>query len=540
MDATAITSHKDEAGSILAQWRQKALTITLIVTLIVGIPSLVTSTINGMESGEQSLLISWAIYSVLFVTTILSKIRHQIRVWIFLIAGLSTAAINMWLSGLSGTGGLYLLIMPIYAFILAGGQAGWISMSLSLTTFFVFTLLTGLGNMSWPVVANPNTLFRWIGAGTVGTMLMTIAVVLLHNYTRLQVNALKAIKLQAELLDMELDSVYLNDFEGNLLYVNKAAYLTHGYTKEELLKIKLGELEDTELAKLSTSRMKEILEKGQATFEINHRHKNGSLISLEMHTSLLEIAGKKMIMSVARDITERKKIQQQMIAQDRLASIGQLVSGVAHEIKNPLTSIIGFSELLLQRELPADVIDDLKIVNDEAHRTELIVKGLLTYARNQPEGKQLGQVNEQIQKVLKLRNHYQKLNNIQVDTHFTNDIPEIMGNDSQLQQVFFNIIINAEHAMLESSRRGVLTITTEQLGNIVKVRITDDGPGISPENMKRLFTPFFTTKGVGKGTGLGLSICQGIITEHSGKLYAESEFGKGATFIVELPISQCK
>ncbi len=237
-----------------------------------------------------------------------------------------------------------------------------------------------------------------------------------------------------------------------------------------------------------------------------------------------------------RDVSNEKKLQEQLMVQDRLASIGQLVSGVAHEINNPLTGVIGFSDLLLQRDLPDDVKADLKIVNDEAKRTARIVKNLLTFARKQPEGKAAVDLNGDIQRVLTLRRHEQTVNNIQVNDHLAPDLPQIMGNASQLQQVFFNIIVNAEQAMLEAHSRGTLTINTERAGDIVKARFADDGPGISPENMRRLFTPFFTTKEVGKGTGLGLSICHGIVTEHGGRIYAESEPGKGATFIVELPI----
>ena len=241
---------------------------------------------------------------------------------------------------------------------------------------------------------------------------------------------------------------------------------------------------------------------------------------------------------IVQDITEREKMQEQLMAQDRLASIGQLVSGVAHEINNPLTSVIGFSDLLLQRDLPDDIKGDLTIINDEARRTSRIVKNLLTFARKQPEEKTEIQVNEHIQGVLALRNHEQSVNNIKVNTHFAPNLPQIIGNSSQLQQVFFNVIVNAEQAMLEAHSRGVITVTTERLGGVVKVRLADDGPGISPENMKKLFTPFFTTKAVGKGTGLGLSICHGIVTEHGGRIYAESELEKGATFIVELPIKE--
>ncbi|MFC1928364.1 ATP-binding protein [Chloroflexota bacterium] len=242
--------------------------------------------------------------------------------------------------------------------------------------------------------------------------------------------------------------------------------------------------------------------------------------------------------SVVIDITERKKMEEQIIAQDRLASIGQLVSGVAHEINNPLTGVIGFSDLLLERDLPDDVKADLKIVNDEAKRTAIIVQNLLTFARKQPEGKAPVDINEQIQKVLNLRAHEQSVNNIQVIAHFASDLPQVMGNSSQLQQVFFNIVINAEFFMLEAHQKGNLTIITERTEGFVRCSFADDGPGISEEHMRNLFTPFFTTKEVGKGTGLGLSICYGIVIEHGGRIYAESEPGKGATFIVELPVKE--
>ncbi len=149
-------------------------------------------------------------------------------------------------------------------------------------------------------------------------------------------------------------------------------------------------------------------------------------------------------------------------------------------------------------------------------------------------------INESIQTVLELRAHEQKVSNIKVNTRLAPDLPQIMGNSSQLQQVFFNIVINAEFFMSEAHERGTITITTERIGDSVRVSLADDGPGISKESMSRLFSPFFTTKEVGQGTGLGLSICHGIITEHGGRIYAESELGKGTTFIIELPIWQAE
>jgi PAS domain S-box-containing protein len=244
-------------------------------------------------------------------------------------------------------------------------------------------------------------------------------------------------------------------------------------------------------------------------------------------------------LEIFRDITERKKMEEQLIIADRLASIGELSSGIAHELNNPLTSVIAFSELLLdEKDVPDDIKEDLKIINSEAQRTANIVKNLLTFARKHPTEKESVDINKTIEAVLELRAYEQKVNNIQVDTHFAPDLPEIIANTFDLQQVFLNIIINAEHFMTEAHGRGTITITTERVGDIVRVSFADDGPGITPENLGHVFDPFFTIKEVGKGTGLGLNISHGIITEHGGKICAESELGKGATFVIELPVSK--
>jgi signal transduction histidine kinase len=229
-------------------------------------------------------------------------------------------------------------------------------------------------------------------------------------------------------------------------------------------------------------------------------------------------------------------MEEQLIMTDRLASIGELASGIAHELNNPLTSVIGFSQLLLEGDVPADMKEDLGTVYSEAQRAAVIVKNLLTFARKHAPVKQLCQINTVIEDVLRLRAYEQKVNNIEIEKRLGSNLPEIMIDNFQMQQVFLNIVVNGEFAMLESHHRGKLTITTKKYDNFIKITITDDGPGIARENLKHIFDPFFTTKEVGKGTGLGLSICHGIVTEHGGQIYARSEKGQGATFVVELPL----
>jgi PAS domain S-box-containing protein len=239
---------------------------------------------------------------------------------------------------------------------------------------------------------------------------------------------------------------------------------------------------------------------------------------------------------ICRDITERKHMEEKLLTTDRLSSVGELASGIAHELNNPLTGVIGLSELLLKSDVPDAVREDLEVIFSEAQRAAQVVKNLLTFTRKHPQVRQMLNINDVIHKVLHLRAYEEKVNNIEVVTCLASDLPEISADYFQLQQVFLNIVINAEYFMLETHNRGKLVITTERAGDYVRASFADDGSGISKEHMRHLFDPFFTTKEVGKGTGLGLSICHGIVTAHGGNIYARSEPGQGATFVVELPV----
>jgi PAS domain S-box-containing protein len=236
------------------------------------------------------------------------------------------------------------------------------------------------------------------------------------------------------------------------------------------------------------------------------------------------------------ETTEYHQRQAKLSLNERLVSVGEMASGVAHELNNPLTSVIGLSSLLIKEDLSQEVKEDLEAIYSEAKRAATIVKNLLTFARKHAPERQLTQLNIVLENVLKLRDYEHRVNNIQVKTKFDSDLPQVMVDQFQIQQVFLNLILNAEYSMIETHRQGILKLITRSVDGNVKVSITDDGAGISRENMKHLFNPFFTTKEVGKGTGLGLSICYGTVTNHGGKIYAESQPGQGATFVVELPI----
>jgi len=284
--------------------------------------------------------------------------------------------------------------------------------------------------------------------------------------------------------------------------------------------------------------VKEMFEKDlRMTNEFRVVTKNGREIWISATGARIMHEGRVAGLISFTDSTEQKLQNERFIMTDRLASLGELASGAAHELNNPLTSIIGFSQLLMERKVPDDIREDLKLINTEAQRAAGVTRNLLTFARRHAPMKEPNQINNIIEDVLRITAYNHKAKGIEVERQFDPGLPEVMVDYFQMQQVFMNIIINAEYFMVNAHDRGILTITTMERNDAVKILFTDDGPGIPPENLRRIFDPFFTTKEAGKGTGLGLSICHGIVTEHGGQIYARSQLGKGATIVVELPVN---
>lgn len=231
-----------------------------------------------------------------------------------------------------------------------------------------------------------------------------------------------------------------------------------------------------------------------------------------------------------------KNSQEQLLQSEKLAAVGQLVSGVAHELNNPLMAISSTVELM-QRYIKDEIaIEDLNSLQSDTDRAISIVRNLLSFARKQEPRKQQVSVNEVLESVIDLRTYELRLENIQVVKDFQADLPATMADYQQLQQVFLNLIINAEQAMAAAHGKGTLRIETKQVGDMVRVVFADDGPGIPSQMMSRIFEPFFTTRPVGQGTGLGLSICYGIIQEHAGEICVASTEGTGTEFTVDLPM----
>jgi len=344
------------------------------------------------------------------------------------------------------------------------------------------------------------------------------------------------------------DNYFEVDLAGNLTFFNDSTSNSLGYSAEELMGMSYKEFTAKEDIEHVYKVFNEVYRTNRPNkgFSWKVVQKDGTVGFVEATVSPLrnpkgEIIG---FRGVGREVTERKQAEEgrrqlELKAQvtSRLASVGEMAAGVAHEINNPLTGVIGFAQLLMDREdIPKDIRRDLAAINDGAQRVAGIVKRLLAFSRQVKPERKLVDINELIESTLTLRAHHLRVNNIKVTTQLAPDLPKTVADPGQLQQVLLNLIVNAETEMKLARGKGKLLIKTEKVDNIIRISFKDNGPGIAKKNLDRIFDPFFTTREVGQGTGLGLSLCHGIVAEHNGKIYVESKLGKGATFIMELPV----
>ncbi|HDM78442.1 MAG TPA: PAS domain S-box protein [Deltaproteobacteria bacterium] len=242
------------------------------------------------------------------------------------------------------------------------------------------------------------------------------------------------------------------------------------------------------------------------------------------------------LQGVIKDITHRKEIEKHMLRADKLASLGKLSAGLAHEINNPLGMILGYTQLLLRYEKPeTQRYSDLKIIEKHVRNCKAIVEDLLNFARSTETKKIESNINELLRDVLKVMEHQFEMNGIEIIADLNEELPNMTIDPEKIKQVFMNILMNAKDAI---QGRGKITIKSDlnSRDNTVVITFSDTGCGIRSENLPHIFDPFFTTKPTGKGTGLGLSVSYGIIQDHGGNIEVESKVDEGTTFIVTLPV----
>ncbi|UCD58736.1 MAG: PAS domain S-box protein, partial [Candidatus Hydrogenedentota bacterium] len=249
-------------------------------------------------------------------------------------------------------------------------------------------------------------------------------------------------------------------------------------------------------------------------------------------------SGQDGIVVVGQDVTEQKRMHEELVQSKKLTSIGELVSGVAHELNNPLTVVMGYSQLLTtEQKLSKKHREMGQKILEAATRSKRIVENLLAFARKRKLEKHEVDVNEIMENTLSLREHNLTVNNVRIIRKYDEKLPPTYADGHQLQQVFLNLINNAFDAMHDAHQRGTLEVKTYKSNGRIMVEVIDDGPGIPASMQDKIFDPFFTTKEVGKGTGLGMSLSYGIIKEHGGRIYLDKTYHRGARFIIELPMT---
>jgi PAS domain S-box-containing protein len=343
-----------------------------------------------------------------------------------------------------------------------------------------------------------------------------------------------------KILNNTQSMILVTDRSGAITYANRRCHGATGYNQEQIVGRALSDLIAPARRDSINSALRSTVSGQQVdNLELPLLRSDGRLSQFSINMSPMrdEQGQVTSIVVVMTDITDAAMLQAKLMHTEKMAAVGHLVSGVAHEVNNPLTAILGFADLLMDNpQVPESAKADLRVILQEAQRTKQIVQNLLSFARQMPPQRKPVQLNSVLRRTLQLRSYDFASHGVEIEELLDDKLPEVIGDSHQVQQVFLNILNNAYDAVRETGRPARITLETRLFDGYAEVAFRDNGNGI--KHAERIFDPFFTTKGVGEGTGLGLSICYGIVREHGGEIACyNNPDGVGATFIVRLPLS---
>ncbi len=343
-------------------------------------------------------------------------------------------------------------------------------------------------------------------------------------------------KLQ-KILDQFPDLIYTTDTEGRFTEVSRGGEVMLGMTRSEVIGSNCLDLYPEPEAR---QRIERLLKEARPLqgLETTLRSRSGEVRDVLAAASPLrdESGTPYGTVGIIKDISDLKTARRSLQVTEKLTAMGELVSGVAHELNNPLTGVLGYAQLLMGGAMDPRQRKSVERIFESALRCQKIVQNLLAFARRYPSEKRYLGMNGIIEKTLDLKSYQLKVNNLRVVKKLDSLIPKTMLDFNQMQQVLLNLINNAQHAIASHRGQGSLTLTTSARDGFIHLEVADDGPGMPPEVLSKIFDPFFTTKAVGEGTGLGLSVTYGIIKDHGGRIWADSRPGEGTRVHVEIPV----
>ena len=341
------------------------------------------------------------------------------------------------------------------------------------------------------------------------------------------------------IFEVSRDMILVTRWDGRIINMNPAGYKIFGYRDTDVSFYQKS-LADFFANPADWREIQNIVERfgfvSNAEFSLKHREDKQIrvLVSGSLDDGLPD--REPTIHFLIKDIEQRRLVEEQIAQADKLASIGQLSAGIAHEINNPLGIILGYTQLLIRNEPPeTEKYNDLKTIEKHVRSCKSIVEDLLNFARSSKPNKDVIRMDEAIDDVLDFIQQHAGLEDIEIQKNYDASVPEMLLDEKKIKQVLMNLIMNAKHAI---GKKGTLRISTglKPSDGQVVVKIADTGHGIEKKNLARIFDPFFTTKPTGEGTGLGLSVSYGIIKNHGGDILVESEVGQGSTFTIVLPL----